>query len=407
MKHQASGKTDVGKKRDHNEDAILIDTNLGLYLVADGLGGYAAGELASHMACDVIGRILNQGRATLDAYVREPHVQTRASATRLIELAIDEACREVYRASEADPEKRGMACTVALMCILGEHAIVAHVGDSRVYLARRGQVHQMTDDHSLLTEKVRLGIVTAEQAGSGKLKSAITRSVGRQESVQVESLHFELMPGDVFLLCSDGLSDYLHSGQEFLDRAGKDPEQAAAELVDFANAAGGKDNISAVVVRIDGQPDPEAFNAFAKMEVLRKLPLFEHLTFKELMSVLNIVELKTFEAGQAVLSEGTPGEELYVSVRGRFHVRKGGQFVAELKAGDFFGEMALITRTTRSADVTAFEQSVVLAIRRESFYLLLIERPVMATKLLWAFCQVLAKRLQAKGDQESDTLLLD
>jgi signal-transduction protein with cAMP-binding, CBS, and nucleotidyltransferase domain len=199
----------------------------------------------------------------------------------------------------------------------------------------------------------------------------------------------------------------MHSGQEFLNRADMETERAAAELIDFANAAGGRDNISAVVVRIEGAADPEAFNAFAKMEVLRKLQLFEHLTFKELMAVLNIVELKTYEAGQAVLSEGTPGEEFYVGVKGRFHVRKGGQFVAELKTGDFFGEMALITRTTRSAYVVAYEPGVVLAIRRESFYLLLIERPVMATKLLWAFCQVLAKRLQTKGVQEADTLLLD
>jgi len=407
MKHQASGKSDVGKKRSQNEDTLLLDNELGLYLVADGLGGYAAGELASQLACETIGRVMKEGRAALDAYIREPHIQTRAAATRLIEVAVEEACREVFRESEANPEKRGMACTVAMLILLGEHAIVAHVGDSRVYLARRGQVHQITDDHSLLTEKVRLGIVTPEQAASGRLKSAITRSVGRQESVQVESLHFELMPGDKFLLCSDGLSDYMHNGQEFLDRCDHTPEQIAGEMIEFANGCGGKDNISAIVVRIEGEPEPEAFNAFSKMEVLRRLPLFEHLTFKELMCVLNIVELKTFETGQTVVNEGETGEEVYVSVRGRFEVRRDGQLVAELKAGDFFGEMALISRTTRSANVMVMEPAVVLAIRRESFYLLLIERPVMATKLLWAFCQVLAKRLRGQADAAADTLLLD
>lgn len=398
LRHVGAGLTDVGRKRKHNEDAILIDRELGLYIVSDGLGGYAAGELASQMTVETVHRLVSAEREKLINYIKEPHSQTRVPVMNLLERAIDTACLEVHNAGRRDNEKRGMAATIALICMLGKYAIVAHVGDTRVYLARRGQVHQLTEDHSLLTEQIRLGVITAEQAASGKHKTGLTRTIGRNESEQVELLHFELMPGDAFLICSDGLADYLHQGQEFLERAGLPPSQAARELVDYANASGGHDNISVVIVKTDGEPEKDAFDAFTKMEVLRRLPLFQHLNFKELMCVLNIVEVKGCQPGDQIIQDGAEGDELFVTVVGAFDVLKGGNRIASMSAGDFFGEMALVSRAPRSADVVATQPSKVLVIRRDTFYMLLIERPVMATKLLWAFCQEFSDRLRSKGE---------
>ena len=215
MNHQAFGQTDIGRKRDHNEDAILLDDELGVYIVCDGLGGHAAGDVASQLACTTMQRVLREQRKVLAAYAGNPDARNRNAAIQLVERAVDCACREVYAAAQADRSKRGMATTVVLMAVLGHFAIIAHVGDSRIYLVRRGQAYQLTDDHSLLSEQVRLGLLTAKQVEAAQGKSAITRAVGFQDSVPVETLHFELMPGDTYLLCSDGLCDYMHQGDEF------------------------------------------------------------------------------------------------------------------------------------------------------------------------------------------------
>ena len=400
MNHTAFGQTDVGRKRDHNEDAILLDDDLGVYIVCDGLGGHAAGDVASQLACATMQRVLQEQRNVLAAYADNPDARNRNAAIQLVERAVDCACREVYAAAQADRSKRGMATTVVLMAVLGNFAIIAHVGDSRIYLVRRNQAYQLTDDHSLLSEQVRLGLLTTKQVEAAQGKSAITRAVGFQDSVPVETLHFELMPGDTYLLCSDGLCDYMHQGDEFRELCETTPvDELPDALVAFANQSGGRDNISAIVIRVEGEPDDRAFDAFTKMEALKRIPLFARLTCKELMCVLNIVSLVRYDGGQQIIADGAEGDTLFVSLSGAFEVRKHGRPLTALQAGAFFGEMALIGRARRSADIIATQPAQLLIIKRETFYALLLERPVLATKLLWAFCTVLSDRLRNVSDE--------
>lgn len=401
MEHYSAGLTDVGKQRDHNEDALLVDEDLDVYLVCDGVGGHAAGEVASQMTIEAVQRVLREGKAQLLAYAENPRQRTRDPVIALLESAINTACREVWKAAQEDPTKRGMASTIVLMAVFGSNVIIAHVGDSRIYLCRKGQVHQITDDHSLISDQIRVGVLAADQAGSVPWKNVITRVVGFQESVQVDTLPFEVMPGDTFLLCSDGLGDYLHDGVEFLE-ACRHPhvEEIADELVRLANDSGGKDNITAVVIRFEGEPPEAAFNPFTKMETLKRIPLFAHLTARELMLVLSIVNIRKCAAGEQVVKEGEIGNELFVSIDGEFEVQKEGRPVTTLASKDFFGEMALIDQTARSATIVATKPALLLAIGRPQFNKLLLQEPVMATKLLLSFCHVLSERIRAMTAQQ-------
>ena len=206
---EAYGLTDVGRKRQHNEDAFAVDPDLGLFVVADGMGGHAAGEVASQRAVEVVRQQLSTDRQVLEDLAQASTSEARAAAAALVETAIQRACAEVYRLAAADPTKRGMGTTFVCLVLAGTKAIVGHVGDSRVYLLRGGQAHRLTEDHTLIAAQLKAGTLTREQAQASQLRNVITRAVGIQESVQVDTLMVDLLPRDLFLLCSDGLHGYL------------------------------------------------------------------------------------------------------------------------------------------------------------------------------------------------------
>ncbi|MEK6234984.1 MAG: cyclic nucleotide-binding domain-containing protein, partial [Planctomycetales bacterium] len=368
MNHHAYGTTDQGRRHRANEDAIRLDDELGVYLVCDGLGGHAGGEVASRLTADTTLETIRRYQHVLTDLVALPSPRNRAAVVRLIERSVEEACSVVNYQAESDSENLGgMASTIVLMTMLGQHAVVSHVGDSRAYLLRRGRVYQITSDHSLLAERRRWGAIASHMERSEPADSVILRAIGFQESVQVDCLHFELLPGDVYLLCSDGLSDYMHEGKEFRDLVEKHPlEEVPDQLIAWANECGGKDNISAVVIQVDGVPDPDAFDAFDKMELLRSTPVFSRLTCKELMFVLNVVYVKRCKAGDVIIEDGAEGKEMFISVEGTFEVRKDGRRLSELPAGAFFGEMALLGGSVRTAEIVAVSPGKLLVMSQEA-----------------------------------------
>ncbi|MEW5855098.1 MAG: Stp1/IreP family PP2C-type Ser/Thr phosphatase [Myxococcota bacterium] len=398
-------KTDVGRKRTHNEDQFLALPELGLYMVCDGMGGHAAGEVASAKAVEVVKREIEKGQPLLDEYAQKDAPNVRDKVVSLVERAILKACAEINQMSQTDAGKAGMGTTLTMVLLAGGKGVMGHVGDSRLYLRRGAELHQLSEDHSFLSEMVKHGKMTKEEAKKSPYGNVITRAVGIQPSVQVDTLVFDVLPGDTLLLCSDGLHGYVQDNAELVTMLGEDDGEAIpGRLVDMANNRGGKDNISAVVVRVrsDGEPGGEQARAQEvnlKLETLKRIPLFHHLTYQELVKVLNITYLEVFEAGAQIIAEGMEGQELYVILSGKVIVSKGGQDLAELNPGVHFGEMALVDQSPRSATVRARDTTRVMVIGRKQFYNLIRKEPVLAVKLLWSFVQVLSHRLRETNEQ--------
>ncbi len=253
MKPVSHGQTDVGRTRPHNEDSYFSDDSLGLYVVADGMGGHAAGEVASAEAVDQIHGMVKSGRAAIEALNAEVTDETRAVVRRLIESAVQAATYMVFSMAEFEPERKGMGTTISAMVIAGGRAFLAQVGDSRVYLIRSGQSVQVTEDHTWVNYQVKIGAMTAEQAKTSPRANAITRAVGIKDYVDVDTFEVELAPGDRYMLCSDGLHGYLSDAAEVAGISAQQSLGAANQrFIDLANERGGKDNITVVMVEIQG-----------------------------------------------------------------------------------------------------------------------------------------------------------
>lgn len=401
---EAYGLSDVGRKRPHNEDAMLVDSQLGLFIVADGMGGHAAGEVASARAIEVSKQHLATNRQVLKDLAANPSQANRAAAAALVEVAIQRACADIYRMAAADATKRGMGTTYVSLVLAGGKGIIGHVGDSRVYLVRNGQCHRLTEDHTLVAAQLKAGTITKEQAANSQYRNVITRAVGIQESVQVDTLVVDLLPGDTYMLCSDGLHGYLQDDEVPPLTAAVPAGELPKKFIALANERGGKDNITAVVVNIQGDAvgAEETAEAQSRMEALRKIPLFRHLTYKEQTAVLSIATTRTFPGGREIVVEGQPGEELFVVIRGRVAIEKGGVEIAELRMGGHFGEMGLIDNAPRSATVRATEPTRVMVITRSDLMNLMKRESILAVKLLWSFVQVLSDRLRATNSELSE-----
>src|SRR6478752_3460187 len=183
-----------------------------LFVVADGMGGHAAGEVASQIAVHEVSRVVRENTDVIARYAKSHEMAARQDILAVLEHAVQTACASIYHRGQTETEKRGMGTTTSTLLICGDRGFIAHVGDSRIYLLRQGQVHQLTEDHSLLNELVRRGKLKRDEIDSSpyaKYKNAVTRAVGAYESVETDTLDFEVLPGDHFLLCSDGLHAYL------------------------------------------------------------------------------------------------------------------------------------------------------------------------------------------------------
>jgi serine/threonine protein phosphatase PrpC len=384
---------------------MLVDPELGLYIVADGMGGHAAGEVASKRATESVREHIRTNQRVLKDLVRSATPKHRASAADLVEVAIQRACAEIYRMAEHNSSMRGMGTTLVCLATAGNKGIIGHVGDSRVYLLRNGQCHRLTEDHTLVAAQLKSGALSKAEAASSKFRNVITRAVGIQASVQVDTLLVELLPGDTFVLCSDGLHTYLADDEMISLTRSVSTKDLPKKMIDIANKRGGRDNITAIVVAL--KPEGEAAieeldEAQSRMEALRKIPLFRHLTYKEQTALLSISSSRTYEPEEEIITEGENGEELYVIVRGKVAVEKNGVHIAELEAGGHFGEMGLVDNAPRSATVRAREPTRVIAIARAELMSLMKRESVLAVKMLWSLVQVLSDRLRVTNSELSD-----
>jgi protein phosphatase len=249
LKIEARGVTDVGQRRDHNEDALLVDEELGLFIVADGMGGHAGGGTASRLAVETMQAAIRHARTTEpDAFGTGRGVE-ESGVPDVLREAVEEACAVIYRTAQGDPELAGMGTTVTAALVDDRSAYIAHVGDSRCYLVREGRIYQVSEDHSLVNEQLKAGVISADEAKHSRFRNIITRSVGFEQQVQVDLLGIELQDGDALVICCDGLSNLVDDA-EILAIVGESAlDVAPGRLVALANDRGGDDNITVVVVR--------------------------------------------------------------------------------------------------------------------------------------------------------------
>jgi len=245
-------KTDVGRKRQINEDAFFRDDARGFYVVADGVGGHNKGEIASREAVEQLTMWVSGAGKDLDRLVErveDGDTECVWEIRRLLESGVKSACYMVFSMAELDPEKKGMSTTLSALLIRANYAFAVHVGDSRVYRVRNGSVLQLTEDHTLINYKLKHGMITKEEAEKAAGKNVITRAVGHKDYVQVDTADLDVAPGDRFLLCSDGLHGYFKEEREVVDLCGDGQlEDCAEAAISLANQRGGKDNITAVVI---------------------------------------------------------------------------------------------------------------------------------------------------------------
>jgi protein phosphatase len=230
-----------GRRRRHNEDAYVVQPPL--FAVADGMGGAKAGEVASALAADAVQESRNDGQ----------------SGEARVAALIEEANRRVFRRASEDRDASGMGTTMTAALVEGDEVAIGHVGDSRAYLIREGRLEQLTDDHSLVAELVRSGKLTPEEAETHPQRSVITRALGTEADVDVDTFSVQAAPGDLFLLCSDGLTSMVDDETilDAVDRHRADLKEAAKALVNAANRGGGEDNITVVFFEVDGGAEPD------------------------------------------------------------------------------------------------------------------------------------------------------
>jgi len=399
MELQAFGMTDPGKRRKRNEDRYHIDNELGLYIVCDGVGGHAAGNVASEKAAELVSQIILQQKPEIDAM--SDSAEMALSLTRLVQEAVQTACRKIRILSQENNLYQGMATTLTMLLVSGDKGVMGHVGDSRLYMKREGKIHQLSNDHTIVNELLQQGVLSAEQAKSSPYAHVLTRSVGFDEGVQVDTLIFDVLPNDLFLLCSDGFSNSLPNNEQLeswlqADRLANLP----LDLVKAANERDGSDNITVVVVSaferaIDAAQELRTQEVMLKIDMLRQMYIFQDLDLRELLLVVDLCAVLECPQGQVLIQEGEHTDRLYIILDGEVMVERANSQIAVLGKGNHFGEMAVLNDGPRTASVRCSSPSRVLYVERDSFLSLIRQESQIGVKILWQIGNELSMRLES------------
>lgn len=443
MKLVSGGLSDTGKVRQRNEDCIRIEPELGLFIVADGMGGYAGGDVASSIACETITSQVRAARDLIDRFGQISSVgdsdpfeflSLRQQIMSMISDAIVAADVEIQRVAAVDAAAgsnalTGMGSTVVLALVVGARAFVAHLGDSRAYLLGREGAVRLTLDHSLLQGLVDGGQISQAEIARFPMKNVLTKALGVPGGVVPDVMDFLLRPGERILLCSDGLHGLVRD--DFLFKLGHKaaPTHCASRLVAYANAAGGNDNISVVLVEaveddpgltaevtpgkgwaadvpemeasvsevdhdIDGATLTPAPSGTAAVRAasraggpcvgdrVREHSLFRGLTHGEWLRMFSSTPRQCFESGATIFSAGELSDGMYAILCGSVEVTKDGNVIKVFGPGSTLGEMCLVDERVRLANAVARGRTVLMFLSRHSFQTMCDKQPVTAVRLL-------------------------
>ncbi len=388
--------TDVGCRREHNEDAVYCDPENGLFVLADGVGGQAAGEVASALAVETVAEGASLLNMLVLRYTEKPGRMTRNLVLEALAEVVQQASQKVYDEAEKLGH-RGMSTTLVVMITGGGAAFLAHVGASRAYVIRKGEARQLTEDHSMVNELIRGGYLKESDAARSPYRNVITRAVGHAPTVQADVLSIDILPDDRILMCSDGLSDPVP--HDVLSELASVPTigHANRQLIDAALERGGPDNISAILVEPEASPQAEA--SAARARVLEELFLFRDLPFHARLRVGRICEEIFATPDQPLVTEEQPGRAMYVVVQGTAVVSREGIELARLGPGEHFGELSLADARPRSATVVADGFCSLIAVHREHLEEFCRREPELGNQLLWKLLRTVGCRLRDANAQ--------
>jgi serine/threonine protein phosphatase PrpC len=392
---QFSANTHPGHRRTSNEDALLADETHGLFVVADGVGGRAAGEVASALTIETFEKAAPMLADLVKGYAESPDWNSRNRVLEALDKVCQNASARVYEEAELNG-RRGMTTTLVVALVGGGSAFLAHVGDSRAYLVRDGLIRQLTEDHSMVNDLVRSGQMSWEDARRSRYRNVITRAIGLYPNVQADLMSIEILSGDRILISSDGLSDPVPTNKIEEIACQNDVQTAGRDLVQAALDGGGPDNVT--VVLVEPEATPETASARARAQVMQDLFLFQGLPYHARLRVSRICRDVKFVPGQALVRDGDLGDAMYVIAQGEVSVSHNGVELAQLTAGEHFGELGLMEDQTRTATVSGTTHGLALVIDRSDLREFCSREPALGNALLWRLLQTLGQRLRVTND---------
>jgi serine/threonine protein phosphatase PrpC len=386
-------RTDVGPGRDRNEDNFLAETDYGLFAVADGLGGRMSGDVASEIFvetladdCESLATTAVRGDVVGDPGHRQKLLQ------RLNSLFL-EANRKIYNTGQGE-----MGTTGDAILLTDRSAIIAHVGDSRTYLLRKGGLKRLTTDHTYAEQ------IEGDEDLSEEFEHVLTRSLGTHPHVEVDTVFVELAPDDLFLMCTDGVYKHLAESEIEQVAGACGPGELVDELVSRCREVGGVDNMTAVACRLPPDPSrsfdgPDSVETTEKLELLQEMGLFDGLGTQTVLQLLRHVYTAEIEPGEPLIEEGSTDEAMYIIVSGTATVRRDDEAIATIEPGDHVGEMALVDERERSADVVAKSSIRALRITPEEFRTMVESDPAVGNQILQNVLRDCIDRLRETTEQ--------
>lgn len=401
MQIDAATHTDIGRKREQNEDCQLVDREMGLFIVCDGMGGHAAGEVASSQAAFMTAEKIRENAVEIRSEITKPGGHFKV--VKIVADAVRVACRHLYAMACADRQYAGMGTTLTLLMIRNSKAILAHAGDSRLYLVRDEELHQLSHDHTLAEELVHQSSDPVDPAVYKKFSNVLTRSLGPQESVDVETLLFDVLPEDRFLICSDGLSNYFEEESELIEiLLDEDFDSIPARLTDIANSRGGNDNITSIVLRARAEASTPKNEVKRYLALLRTTFLFDHLSLKPLMRLANIATVQSCNRDEWVIQKGDERSGLFIIVEGQCRVAQADGNVTTVAEGYCFGETALARSGKSLIQVRSITDVKFLHIPRLTFHSLTRRYPILGRQLLNNLTDHLSSQLDRRDSDVAE-----
>ncbi|MEZ4319261.1 MAG: cyclic nucleotide-binding domain-containing protein [Myxococcota bacterium] len=374
-------------------DQILLEPRHGLLAVADAPGGGDEGRAGVRIALDTVRTHVERNEDILQRFIRTPAPELRKRILAIIEEAYARAAQEIFAFAR---RRKGVVVTLDILLLLEHEAFIGHIGDGRVYLVRRGLVHQLTVDHSRSDDAAVFENPGETEATVGDRR--FTRALGPQPRVRVESLCMELVHGDRFIVSSGHL--HRNVPENILNT------RFASEHLDglgpaLVSDAGSSALVAACAQLGSGEPfTPDS--AQSRLAILAPMPLFAHCNERELRSVAQATRPRRFPGGTIIFEQGHPGTELYLLISGAVDIIQDGQKIVTLGPGSNFGEMAMLDEPSRSASAVAAGETELMVIPRDAFFAMLKGNPMLAVKILWNMLLRLSANLRRTSKRLAD-----
>ena len=405
MKFLSMSVTDKGLVRKNNEDHLLEMPELGLFAVADGMGGEMFGEVASETAVNALRDFVTENRAVIDAFQMNSSAENKVQVLDMLADALRDANAKVFKEADRRDIDGKMGTTLTVLLVIDSSGFMVHTGDSRLYMIRNGETTQLSTDHTLINDyKKQFGDYSG--VFDAKFSGILTKAVGVQEYVEPEKLTFAILPEDKYLLCSDGLYNGLECDTpdfgSIFDEPFEDPQkekerlkEAMRNLTDIVYKNGAPDNVSMILVSAFTEDEEEVTGTrefIKKFDKIRSMELFKDLEYKELLAVMAQVEIRTYNKYDVISKMSAADRELFIILDGKVSALKGTKLLKTFRSGDHIGDVAFLSGEVPAYNLFLDKTSSFLVIKKSAFDKIVAEEPIIGVKLLTQLATVLAKQ---------------